>query len=168
MSYGALKTLFLMLQAAPSMVSASVVYGEEMINAQDQTYPMVAIVPIGGSWQQPGYYQDGSTEINNSWMTSENIDLYLGAWDPDPAATPIDHANALEDFRAAVLQAFQYQSPTGLMYRPISGRWVLAQDVINRMGRAYILTVQCDITIPDLLPRSVEVEEITISPTFEE
>jgi len=170
-NYGSLKTLMLMLQEAPSLANASVVFGEEMINAKDQPYPMVVLVPIGGSWDMPGYYKDAevvSPSTFNQWITQENIDLYCGAESTDPAATPIDHADACETFVGQVIQAFQNQQPYGLYYWPVSGKWVLAQDVINRRGRAYILTVRVDKTIPGIPPVNATVITETIIPTFDD
>lgn len=169
MSVGSLATLMTMLQAAPTLSGASVVFGEEMVAAQDKDLPMVAIVPVGGTWGPPGapgYYQIADVNLNNIWMTQESIDLYLWAASLDPNADPIDHASAIEEFRAQVLQAFQHQAPTGLMFKPVSGRWQLDQRAVVRYGRAYVLTVVVDITIPDVLPVYATVETVTQTATI--
>ncbi len=172
---GALKTLVTMLAAAPSLASASVLFGEENINAQDALFPIVVIVPTGGSWNDPtgspGYYQEqgedsdlNNSNVNNVWMTRESIDLYMTALANDPTSEPIDHADALETFRAQVLRALQDQAPNGLKFVPMSGRWVMDEKASIRMGRSYVLTVQVDITVTDVLPVDVTVEDVTLNP----
>src|SRR5258706_639714 len=163
---GALKTLMTMLSEAPSLADATIVFGEEMVHAQDQALPMVVVVPTGGTWMMPGYYKNGNVDVNNIWMTSENIDLYLWAASIESDSTPVDHANAVEALRAAVLQAFQDQQPYGLMYRPISGRWMLGHDELNRYGRAYVLTISVDTTVPDVVPVEPDVSKTTINATI--
>lgn len=169
--YGSLKTLMVMLTATPALSGISLVFGEENINAQEFPLPMVVMVPVGGTWGPPGtpgYYKNASPDLNNIWMTQETIDLYLWNNDPDAEATEVDHADAVEDLRARVLQALQSQSPQGLMYRPVSGRWQLADKENNRFGRAYVLTVSVDITIPDTLPVLATIEEVTVNGSLQE
>jgi hypothetical protein len=162
---GALKTLYATLAGAPSLENATVFFGEENINAQDATLPYVCMVPTGGPWSNPtdlpGYYRNADLELNNIWMTQESIDLYLWAADTDPSAQPIDHADAVETFRQDVLRALQYQvayadvmgaKHRGFKFIPVSGRWAQMQQASVRYGRAYVLTVQVDITAIDTLP----------------
>jgi hypothetical protein len=160
---GALKTLFNMLQSAQSMEGVSIAFGEENKVAQEYPLPYVCMVPLGGPWQQPGYYRNADIDIHNQWMTTESVDFYLWAFDTDADATAIDHADATEVLRAQVLAALQQQAPNGLMFRPINGRWQLFQDQSARYGRAYVLTVSVDITVTDLLPKDTTVTEVTIT-----
>ncbi len=169
--YGSLRILMTMLAAAPAMEGVSLVFGEENINAQEYPLPMVVVVPVGGGWGPPGapgYYKNASLDVNNIWMTQESIDLYLWNNDADPEATEVNHADAVEDLRARVLQSLQTQAPNGLMYRPLSGRWQQQDKETNRFGRAYVLTVQVDITVPDTLPVLATVEKVTVNASIEE
>jgi hypothetical protein len=165
MNYGALKTLLTMLQSAPSLRGVSVLFGEEMIAAQDSACPVVVMVPGAGQWGSPGYIQDVNPSVEMIWATTESIDLYCWA-----AATgndsPIDNADAVEVLRARVLQAFQLQLNNGLAYRPVSGRWLAMGNSVNRFGRAYVLTVQVDIGIPAVLYPDATVTQTTLNPSI--
>lgn len=180
-NYGTLQTLLAYLVAAPSLVGVSVVFGEENIRSSAHKLPVVTVVPVGGPWVAGGgaYYRAANVNLNALWMTQESIDLYLWSADVDgdgrakDDAQPIDHANAVENLRARVLQAFQTQQAQenaegeaqyGWMYRPVSGRWETQQDESNRYGRTYVLTVQVDITVPDALPVEADVDEVVIDP----
>ena len=178
---GALKTLVTTLTAAPSLRNATVLFGEENINAQDATLPFVCVVPVGGPWSNPtdlpGYYRNADLELNNIWMTQESIDLYLWAADSDPSAQPLDHADAVETFRQEVLQALQYQvayadvtgtKHRGFKFNPVSGRWAQMNQASVRYGRAYVLTVTVDITAIDVLPvDALPPQTLEINPSFE-
>lgn len=180
-NYGTLQTLVAYLAAAPSLVGVSVVFGEENIRSQAHPLPMVTVVPVGGPWVPggAGYYKAADPDTGNLWMTQESIDLYLWSADIDSdgrvkdTAQPIDNANAVENLRARVLQAFQTQQAHeladgtkqyGWMFRPVSGRWETQQDEANRYGRTYVLTVSVDITVPDRLPVDADVDEVVIDP----
>jgi hypothetical protein len=182
MNYGSLKTLVELLGAFLVPLGISVVFGEENIRAQDAQLPMVVVVPIGGQWVVGGasYYKSANPNVGGPWMTQENIDLYLWSADIDSDgrakdnATAIDHANAVENLRARVLQAFQSQTAFyatdgvtkkyGFMFRPTSGRWERQGDEINRYGRVYVLTVNVDITVPDVLPVDATIDEVILDP----
>lgn len=171
MAIGALKTLMTMLAEAPSMVGVSLAFGEENKIAQEHLLPYCCVVPIGGPWQQSGayggYYVDATNEQDNVWATTESLALYLWAADDDVNALPVDHADAVEELRAKVLQALQNQAPLGLMFRPISGQWALGADSVVRYGRAYILTVSVDIAIPAIQPVEVTLESVEVTVTVE-
>lgn len=186
---GSIKTLCTMLSGFLSAYDIDVRYGEEFVFANDMKLPCVIVVPNGGPWEQNGYARDtahqntdangrtnvyyDSTSENNRWMTHEDIQLYCWSADVDAngrekdTAQPVDHANAVENLRAKVLQALQQQAPNGLMYRPIAGQWVRASEEVTRYGRAYVLTVNVDITVPDLQPVLADVDEVTITPSIE-
>lgn len=169
-SYGALKTLLLMLQAAPSMGNVAIIYGEENVNAQDQPLPMAVIVPTTSQFKDPGYIKAVDPNINMIWGERQSIDIYL--WGADEKQTPpypqeIDHADATETLKAFVLQALQSQAPNGLYYFPVSGRWERMQNAAVRYGRAYVLTVMVDIGIPDRLYQNATITEITLTPSIE-
>lgn len=171
MSVGSLKTLLQMLQSSPTLQGASVVFGEENINAEDFLLPMVCVVPIGGTWKAPGYFEFADTSLNAIWSTSEAIEIWMwSAADPHSAQPPseIDSADAVEELRARVLQALQFQAPNGLMYSPVSGRWSRMGDGSNRYGRGYALTVQVDIAIPDVLYPKATVRTVTESVSISE
>ncbi len=141
---------------------------------------------MGGPWEQNGYARDTaqtssggythypSTDESNRWMTHEDISIYCWSADVDsngmekPTATPVDHADAVENLRAKVLQALQQQAPNGLMYRPTQGQWIWAGSETLRYGRAYVLTVNVDVTVPDIQPVDATVTEVTINPEIVE
>lgn len=167
MSIGSLKTLFTMLSAAPTLATVNVAFGEEMLSAEDLPTPIVVMVPVGGPWAQPsdapGYYQGNDPNLNNIWMTQESINLHCWAFDTDPAALPVDHADACETLRAQVLQALQSQCSNGLKFNPVNGQWIPMSNAVNRFGRGYILNVQCDITVPDVPVQYATVTKITLT-----
>ena len=170
MSVGSLKTLFQMLTEAPTLASVNVAFGEEMLSAENLPTPYVVIVPVGGPWADgsdaPGYFKGADPNLNNIWMTQESINIHCWAFDPDPNALPVDHADACETLRAQVLQALQYQAPNGLKFNPVSGSWVSMANAVNRFGRGYILNVQCDIAVPDVPVQYETVTQTTINPTI--
>lgn len=181
MNYGSLQTLVALLAAAPSLAGVSVAFGEENIRSTAFKLPMITVVPIGGPWVQGGgaYYKDSDPSLNSLWMTQENIDCYLWSADIDSdgrvkdTAQPIDNANAVENLRCRTLQAFQTQQAQfksdgskryGFMYRPVSGRWERQTDEVNRYGRVYVLTVNVDITVPDVLPVDATIDDVLLNP----
>ncbi len=183
---GSIKTLITMLSGFLGTYGIQVVYGEEFVWAADQKLPCVVVAPVGGPWEQNGYARDtavvsgngnttfDSTSEFNRWMTHEDISIYCWSADVDAngrekdTAKPVDHADAVENLRAKVLQALQQQAPNGLMYRPVSGQWVWAGSETLRYGRAYVLTVNVDITVPDIQPVLVTVDEVTITTSITE
>lgn len=185
---GAIKTLVTMLGAFLTPYGIQCVYGEEFVWSNAVQLPCVVVAPLGGTWEQNGYARDPlvssggdpafsyapSQMERNRWMTHEDIQIYCWSADVDAngrekdTATPVDHANAVENLRAKVLQALQDQAPNGLMYRPVSGQWVWAGSETLRYGRAYVLTVNVDITVPDIIPVDATVEEVTINPEITE
>lgn len=183
---GSVKTLVTMLGSFLSVYGIQCVYGEEYVYAQDVQLPCVVVIPVGGPWEQNGYARDtadtsSSTQTTypsasefNRWMTHEDIDLVCWSGDVDStgrikdSATNLDNCNAVENLRAKVLQALQQQAPNGLMYRPVAGQWARANDEVLRYGRAYVLTVNVDITVPDLQPVDATVIETTINPSIVE
>lgn len=171
-SVGALKTLMTMLADAPSMTGVSLVFGEENIRAQEFRLPMVTVTPVGGSWTNglPGYYEDANVDLENIWLTTENINLTLWAcadMDASPPPTAVDHADAIENLRCNVLRAFQSQAAQGLRFVPVSGQWALYDEQVNRFGRGYVLTVQVDITYPSALPVDVTLETVEVNPEID-
>ncbi len=131
---------------------------------------MVVIVPQGGPWQVNGfgYVKDVNVANEMIWSTLESIDLYIwSAVSPDADTSEVDNADAVEDMRARVLHALQYQRPTGLFYKPINGRWETFNNASNRFGRAYVLTVAVEICVvapmyPEATVREVSLDPITI------
>ncbi len=166
-TYGALKTLMLCLQSAPTLTGCSVAFGEENKRAQDFALPYVCVVPGSGVFLAditPGYIKDANVYYNMIWGLRETCDLWLWANSTVEGAEPVDHADAIENFRARVLQALQHQRGTGLFYKAISGRWEHASDAVDRFGRAYVITVEAEISIPDVLPTEVTVQSVTLQP----
>lgn len=175
MDQSAYKTLMAMLSEAPSMAGVSVVFGEEFETAQEYALPMVTIVPVGGSWGAenvglPGYAHDTDAldlvDADNVWTTREEVNIVCWAA-ADPNATPspatVDNACAVENLRANVLRALQFQAPNGLMFVPRSGRWQLFGNQMTRYGRAYVLTVTVDITYTTLPPVLATVQKVAIT-----
>lgn len=171
MAIGALKTLMTMLAAAPSFIGVSLAFGEENKIAQEHQLPYCCLVPIGGPLKQAGadggYYVDATNDQNNIWSTTESLALYLWAASDEIDAQPVDHADAVEELRAKALQALQDQAPNGLMFRPVAGQWALGADTVVRYGRAYILTVSVDISIPAIQPVEATIESVEITATIE-
>ncbi len=173
MSVGALKTLVLMLQNAPSMQGVSVLFGEENINSEDALLGMVTIVPVGGPWQQPGFgFSNANVNTETIWQNDEQIDVVMWtSCDPNalPVPSEVDHADAVEQLIGRVLNAFQFQQmPGGLVYRPTHGRWNRMGDGSNRYGRSYTLSVTVVKSIPaDLYPEAI-VRGTTVSATIED
>lgn len=185
---GSLKTLVQMLKAFFDVYGIDVRFGEEFVWDTTVKLPCVVVAPLGGQWEQNGYLKDtrrtttsgagyayyDSDERNNQWMTHEDIQIYCWSADVDAngmekaTATAVDHADAVENLRAKVLQALQQQAPNGLMFRPVNGQWVWAGSETLRYGRAYVLTVNVDITVPDIAPVDVTVAEVTINPEITE
>ncbi len=179
---GSIKTLVTMLATFLSPYGIQVVYGEEFVWSTDVKLPCVVVAPVGGQWEQNGYFVTGtppdtvgaSQDQNNTWITHEDINLYCWSADVDAngrekdTATPVDHADAVENLRAWVLRALQQQAPNGLMYRPVSGQWVWAGSETLRYGRAYVLTVNVDVSVSDVQPVNATVTEVTINPEIVE
>ena len=164
MSVGSIKPLFQALQSAPTLQGLSVAFGEENISAQDYALPYVCIVPTGGQYVTgQGYIKAADLNIDAIWGVQTQFDLYLWAHSEDAAAEAFDHADAVENFRALVLQALQYQRPDGLFYFPVSERWQLIENAQSRFGRALVLTVQCELSIPGVLPPLAEVDAVDLT-----
>lgn len=172
---GALKTLFGALQGSAYMSGVSLVYGEEEVNDQSQTLPMVVMVPRGGQvTNDPGYVNGLDPTVEHVWGISESIDLYLWAYSTANGATAIDHADATETLRQLVLSALQDQrvqfdvngnALNGLWFAAQSQRWETMQGAFNRYGRALILTVTAEISVPMATPPNATVTSESISYT---
>lgn len=171
---GSVKTLVLMLSSFLAPYGVQVVYGEEFVWGNDVKLPCVVVAPLGGDWEGNGYYKgaDPNLPAANTWITHENIQVYCWSAAVDAngreldSAQPVDHANAVENLRAKVLQAMQGQADAGLMYRPVSGQWVWAGSETLRYGRAYVFTINVDISVPAIPPVDVTVTEVTINPSI--
>ena len=166
MPFGALKTLLLTLQAAPTLAGVSVIYGEEDISAQDALLPVVVVVPVEGAYSEPGYSQNLDPNIENIAEVRESIDLHLWAVSSLDNPQPVDNADAIETLRAQVLQAFWSQRATGLFWKPISERWVTDENAVDRYGRALVITVQADISVPDVSPTEATIQTVEVDPTI--
>jgi hypothetical protein len=177
---GPYKTLFQALQASAYLTGVTLAFGEEMINAQDQSLPYVVMVPIGGDAGEPGYAIDGSTSPGSDpplpnqyldvytedlWQFSEVFRFYI--WAADPSQQPIDNAEATRAIRLALLAALRDQRAMrdangnvyyGLSFKALRSDWESMQNAVNRYGRALILTVQVDIPEVIAAPTSIEVQ----------
>ncbi len=177
--YGALKTLFVMLRDSLSFTGnrVSLAFGEENKIAQEYPTPFVCIVPVNGAYDkdQVGYakheydaetqtYADDASDLDMQWPLHQQIELWCWAYDETPGALAIDHANATENLRAYVLQAFWDQRPGGLYFEPVGERWALMQDAENRYGRALVITISADVTVKYVAPVEATVTEVTFSP----
>ncbi len=165
------EVLMLMLRESPSLTGVDVLFGEENTNSEDVTLGSVTMVPNGGPWNdptsQPGYFSGANPALDNVWSTLEAVDFYL--WSScDPNATPppteIQHATSVCNLRRRVLDALQYQQPRGLAYAPTSGRWETFKGAQNRYGRAYVLTVEIEITTPVTMYPEATVRRTTLNP----
>jgi hypothetical protein len=183
---GPLKTLFLALQASTYMSGVSLAFGEEMTRAQEFTLPYVVMVPIGGNHERPGYAMDGSAGvqangakpgaldewIDRTWEIHQRVDFYLwhaqlaGDGSLDPSANPVDHADAVETLRLAVLSALHDQRAMpdangnayyGLDWKSLGEHWETAQNAVNRFGRALVVSVQINTPVVMAPPAQGEV-----------
>ncbi len=171
MNDAVLEIMMLMLQDAPSLQGVSVVFGEESINDEAAALPMIAVVPIGGPWFNDSGPVDQPVGIEQVWTGQESIDIYMwSSGDPNsfPAPTPIQNATAVELLRQKVLQAFQFQRPRGLVFKPVSGRWQRMGDGQNRYGRAYVMTIVVEIIVTDVLYPEVTVRNTEVSVQIED
>lgn len=177
---GPYKTLLQALQASAFITAASITlaFGEECIDDASQPLPYVVMVPRGGAAQEPGYALDGSVSGASSPLPSQLLDVntedlwefgevfQFYCWAVDPAATPIDNAEAVRTVRLALLAALRDQRAQvnangdvfyGLSWKALRSDWEPMQNAVNRYGRALILTVQID--VPEVMapPTSSEV-----------
>lgn len=168
-SIASIKTLVTMLREAPTLVGASIAFGDENISAQEYALPYLCVVPTGGQYKPgQGYFKQADTDIYVIWNVDTKLDLYLWAHSEDPSAEALDHVEAIEIFRAQVLQAINNQRPSGLFYYPVSERWSAYDDQItSRYGRALVLTVNCEVSIPDVLPAKVTPTGLTLNASLE-
>ncbi len=171
---GSLRILYNRLTSFLAAYRIDVRFGEEFVWDNTVKLPCVVIAPLGGQWEQNGYYQGADQDQFNTWMTHEDIQIYCWSAAVDAngreldTATAVDHADAVENLRAKVLQALQDQAATGLMFRPTNGQWVWAGSETLRYGRAYVLTVNTDVSVPEIAPVDATIEEITINPSITE
>lgn len=156
---GVYGTLVTMLSGAAPLAGVNVRFGEEAIADESSADPRVVIVPTGGAVNSFGYQQAGDPDDENRWSIVEQCDLWCGAWSSSVGAQPVDHADAVDDLRRRVLSALAIQrlseNPAtgavdgGLCWTPVSGRWERFGDSVMRYGRAYVLTVQVELTVTD-------------------
>jgi hypothetical protein len=175
---GPLKTLYGALAASTFMTGVSLVYGEEEIHSTSHVLPVVAMVPMGGQYEQgPGYSHDLDYTIEAQWAVDQVVDLYLWTKDTNPLATPIDHADAIETLRGRVLSALQDQRAQytdvasvdhGLYFRALSERWVQMQGGYTRDGRALVISVLVPTPVampaPQVATITSELTTVTVTP----
>ncbi len=151
---GSLRTLFQTLTASALLAGVSLSFGEEKIAGLDPSPNHVVVVPVGGPWSDNGYARgiDPDEGGNAIWMTRERIDIYCYAHDPTEGAGPVDHADAVESLRTRVLQALLGQQNGGLFFKPTNGTWMTAQNEISRFGRAYVISLNVDISVVGIAP----------------
>lgn len=186
---GPLKTLFTALVASSNgagngfLQGVTVDFGEEALPAQDRPLPRIVMVPIRGN-HGPGYATDGSAgsedeltkpppiDVNteNLWEIAQQVQFYL--WSAklnngmqDPTAQPVDHADAVETLRLALLSALQDQTAmtdtngrvyNGLAWKSLGEEWETMKNAVNRFGRALVVTVQIDVPVVMSAPTSIE------------
>lgn len=174
MPVGSLKALFTALQTSALLTAAgvSVLFGEEQLDTYDTVPPRIVMVPVGGPWEMPGYYEGADPDLQMTATTQEACDLYVyGASTISP--DPIDQADAVEQVRALLMNALQQQQMTtddtgaragGLKWRPTDGVWFTANgspdDEVAQYGRVYRLTVVFDISIPGISPEDATVTTV--------
>jgi hypothetical protein len=177
---GPYKTLFQALQASAFITGAGITlaFGEECIADESQAVPYVVMVPRGGPAQEPGYAIDGSVSAATPPLPSQYLDVNVEdlwefgevfqffCWAFDPAKTPIDNTEAAAAVRLALLAALRDQRAMvnsngdvfyGLSWKALRSDWQPAGNMVNRFGRAFILTVQIDIPAVMAPPTSSEV-----------
>lgn len=170
MGAGAYVTLYNTLLAAPTIVanSVSIFFGQEYLKAQEPVLPAIVMVPQVGDWVevgQPGYFQNADPNIDMIWQTNELCDVYFWNYAGNDML-PVYHFDAVENLRAWFFQAMWSQNATGLYWWATKGGWVIDDDAINLYGRAYKLTININISFPDVPPIEVEGASITINPSI--
>jgi KaiC/GvpD/RAD55 family RecA-like ATPase len=109
------------------------------------------------------------------WGVHENVDLYCFGFDIDPNAQPIDHADAVESLRQLVLSALRDQQAQysdvnsvahGLSWRPVSQRWETVKNALTRYGRALVITVAVEVTVPMAQPQEATITSYQLSQTL--
>ena len=158
-TYGPIKTLFLALRGSALMSGISVVFGMEEIAERHYTLPLVVMVPLGGpyNYAEQGYSFTGDPLTVQSWATNELVEFWCTAASTVGAEQgSVDHADACETLRLAVLNALEDQRSTyadvafptyGINYQPINGRWESFESAVSPYGRSYVLSVRIFVSV---------------------
>lgn len=164
------------LKASAFLSGVSVAFGEEMIAAQDQPLPYIVLVPRGGAVDGSGYVDGLDSQVENCWSNHETLDVYMWAVSTDPQAQlPENHADAIWDLSQKVLSAFQDQrnqanadgsNAPGLYWKPTSARWETMANAAIRFGRARVLTIEAEVSIPMAAPVEATITTVTQSDTI--
>lgn len=167
MSLSVYATLLATLQASVQLSGVAVSFGEEFIAGADRMPPRIDVVPVGGPWSDCGYAQGTDPDLgaNPTPTTQEQFDVYCYGYDTTDGATAVNHADATLWIATQVMRAFYAQPATGLYVKPISGRWVPAQNEISRFGRVYVLSFRVDITVPGDSPVEALVTSVEVNVT---
>ncbi len=159
-SFNSLKTLYLALKNSPILagdpldgyVPVNVQFGAKHLYIEGN-FPKLVIIPIGGPIKDIGVANNVDPQQRMVAKVIEDIELHL--YDVSLLAAPetVDNIDQVEQLRARVIQAMQYQrwnsSTAGLMFHPISERWILRDGNESVYGYGLILRVTCEITVPD-------------------
>lgn len=173
---GPLKTLLGALQASTFLSGVTVVYGDEETNTQRWDLPCIVMVAKGGPYVEPGYAGNTDPAVETLWETAERVDFWLWGASTDPANQgAIDHTDAIETLRQLLLSALRDQRAQytdvnnvayGLAYRVVDGRWETLANAVSKYGRAYVLTVQIQISIPMAAPQEATVTNYQLNQSF--
>lgn len=163
--YGSLKDFFTSFKAAPSLAGASVVFGEESIPAQSQALPLVVVVPQGGPIKKGQGMPVKNLPLGTSriWQVAEAVDILIWTKASGTHALPIDHADAVEDVAAFVLQALEYQRPQGLNYEATGRAWATLENGQSRLGRALKLSIRLDVSVVNVAPPTATVTGLVVN-----
>lgn len=156
---GPLKTLFGALKASMLLSGVTLVFGDEEANTQRWGLPAIVMIARGGPISESEYSFALDPVTEAVWGTAEQIDFWLWNCSTDPANQgAIDHTDSIEALRLLLLSALRDQRAQytdlasvayGLIITPLSGRWeTIGQNAVSKYGRAYVLTAQVLIPIP--------------------
>jgi len=149
--YSGILQLFQALQAQLTLFGVTLLYGEESQNDQSGALPLAIMVPVSGTYVEPGYAKAYPSTRNFLVTVKEDVDFYLWAYNQTDD-TPIGHTQAAENLRQVLIQACFNQLQTGASYNPKGHSWLTMNGANGRYGRGMKIRIQFDLVVPDIAP----------------
>lgn len=165
-----LKELYLGLKSSPILTDErfgpkiTVLYGFQNIPTTDSVLPLVVVVPKGGQYLPATGYNNQAVPQNrrNISGVKETVELWVWAVGPGLAPLPEDNDNACEEVRDRLCQAMGRQRWSGLYWVPQNEQWQQMTNSTLRYGSGLVITIQAEITVPDVAPVTVRIEAAEI------
>ena len=162
-----LKELYLSLKASPILTDeqfgpiVTVLFGAANIPTTDSKLPLIIVVPKGGNYLPATGYNNQTVpqQRRNISGIKENVELWLWAADTLNPNIPEDNCDAIESLRERLLQAMGRQRWTGLYWVPQNETWQLVNNTTSLYGAGLVITLQAEITVPDVAPLTVRIEQ---------